>query len=147
MRYRVPRELLAQTFAHFRTCGEGRRECQVLWTSPWSNPEVITRVVHGEHRAHTGAFELNSGWLHGFWLDLSHTACGVRVQVHTHPFEAFHSPTDDAYPIVHSTGFLSLVIPRFALGPVGFEDAFLAEIQADGRFHEVPIHSRLEITE
>jgi hypothetical protein len=147
MRYRVPKVLLARTFAHFRDCGAGRRECQVLWTSPWSDISTINDVVHGQHRASAGGFELSSAWLNRFWLDLAHENCGVRVQVHTHPSEAFHSPTDDDYPIVHSTGFLSLVIPNFAQGPVGFANAFLAEIQSDGHFKEVPIDLSLEIIE
>ena len=147
MRFRVPRLLLARTFAHFRECGRGRRECQALWTSPWASPETITEVVHGEHQAHAGGFELSSSWLNRFWNELSERDTGIRVQVHTHPFEAFHSPTDDKFPIVHTPGFLSLVIPNFARGPVGFEDAFLAQMQGDGRFREVPIASHLEIIE
>jgi hypothetical protein len=144
VRYRVAKAHLARTFAHFRECGMGRRECQVLWTSPWSAPETITEVVHGQHWAHAGGFELSSAWLNQFWLDLADKNCGIRVQVHTHPFGAFHSATDDAYPIIHSPGFLSLVVPNFARGPVGVDDAYLAEIQADGRFMEVPIATRLE---
>src|SRR4051812_32975161 len=116
MRLRLPSTLLARTFSHFRECGAGQRECQALWVSPWSAPETITQVVHGQHRAHVGGFEVKDAWLHQFWIELARTNCGIRVQVHTHPEEAFHSATDDAYPIVHSTGFLSLVIPNFAQG-------------------------------
>jgi hypothetical protein len=147
VRFGVPRELLARTFAHFRECGAGKRECQVLWTSPWADPKIITAVVHGEHLAHAGGFELSSQWLNQFWLELAEKNCGIRVQVHTHPVEAFHSRTDDEYPIVHSPGFLSLVIPRFAKGSIGFEEAFLAEMQPNGRFREIPIASHLEIIE
>lgn len=71
---------------------------------------------------------------------------GIRVQVHTHPEEAFHSETDDAFPIIHKPGFLSLVIPNFGLGPTGFENAYLTEIQPDGRWQEVAIPSRLVLT-
>lgn len=145
MRYRLPQKLLARTFAHFRECGAGKRECHALWVSPWDAPETIAQVVHGEHRAHVGGFELNRAWLHQFWLELGRTNSGIRVQVHTHPMEAFHSSTDDAYPIIHSVGFLSLVIPNFAQGPVGFDDAYLAQIQGDGTWREVPIASHLEI--
>ena len=56
----------------------------------------------------------------------------IRAQVHTHPGAAYHSRTDDHYPIVAAPGLLSLVIPRFALGPVGLAGAHLAELQADG---------------
>jgi hypothetical protein len=145
MRYRIPSGLLAQTFAHFRECGAGRRECQVVWTSPWVDPETIRAVVHPRHLAHGGGFELDSAWLTAFWLELARTGCGIRIQAHTHPFEAFHSAIDDEYPIIHTVGFLSLVLPNFAMGPVGFDGAYLAEIQSDGTWREVSIGSRLEV--
>lgn len=35
-------------------------------------------------------------------------------QVHTHPTEAFHSETDDHFPLVTLMGALSIVVPNFA---------------------------------
>jgi hypothetical protein len=144
--YRLPRSILDQTFARFRGCGLGRRECQVLWVSSWDAPDAITKAIHPEHEAHVGGFVLDDRWLNDFWFQLAQENLGIRIQVHTHPDEAFHSATDDAFPIVHTIGFLSLVIPNFALGPIGFEDAFLTEIQEDGRWREVPIAERLVMT-
>jgi len=145
MRYRIPAALLAETFDVFRQCGGGQRECQLLWTSPWSEPEGIKAVVHPQHRAHAGGFELASDWVNRFWRDLARTGSGIRVQIHTHPHHAFHSSIDDAFPIIHSVGFLSLVIPDFALGRIGFDRAYLAEIGPDGQWREVTPESRLEI--
>jgi len=42
-------------------------------------------------------------------------------QVHSHPTEAYHSETDDAFPIVTVLGGLSIVIPDFAFGPISME--------------------------
>ncbi|MDB5513884.1 MAG: hypothetical protein JWQ17_642 [Tardiphaga sp.] len=47
-----------------------------------------------------------------------HPAKGTPIQE-----RHFISKTDDDYPIIHKPGFLSLVIPGFGLGPVGFKDA------------------------
>jgi hypothetical protein len=141
----VPQHVLNLTFDRLRKCGRGQRECQVLWTSPWNAPIEITGVVHPKHRAHAGGFDLDSRWLNIYWMRLADQQEGIRVQVHTHPGDAFHSSTDDRFPIIHNPGFLSLVIPRFAAGNVGFDDAFLAELGADGRFREVTIRSRLEV--
>lgn len=147
MMHLVPRSVLERTFEFFRTCGAGLRECQILWTSSWHSPQTITSAVHPAHRSHGAGFAVEASWLNTFWLSLASKGHGVRVQVHTHPGEAFHSQTDDAYPIVHTPGFLSLVIPHFALGPVGFDDAFLAEIAPDGSWRQVDIVSRLKIVE
>jgi hypothetical protein len=144
--YRLPHDLLEGTFALFRNCGCGERECQVLWVSPWAAPETITKVVHPKHDAHVGGFVLDTAWLNDFWVALAQDGLGIRVQVHTHPGEAFHSPIDDAFPIIHTTGFLSLVIPNFAFGPIGFGGAYLTEIREDGRWHETAIPERLALT-
>jgi hypothetical protein len=37
----------------------------------------------------------------------------LGVQVHAHPGEAFHSGTDDAFPVVTTEGGLSIVAPSF----------------------------------
>lgn len=145
MRYRIPSALIVETFDHFRRCGQGARECQLVWTSAWEHPEEISCVVHSRHRSHTGGFDLDVGWLNAFWIDLSRHQHGIRFQVHTHPLDAFHSAVDDRFPIIHSVGFLSLVIPNFGLGPVGFDGAYLTEIQPNGAWREVPIASRLEV--
>lgn len=146
MRYRLPGDLLDETFAHLRHCGAGVRECQALWVGPWSNLARIQRVVRPDHRAHAYGFDLDKAWLARFWFELAANNEGVRVQVHTHPGAAFHSATDDAYPIVQTAGFLSLVIPNFAMGPVGFGDAYLTEIQPDGRWAQVDIAAKIEVT-
>src|SRR6266571_9467832 len=113
MNYLVPQRVLDRTFDFFRQCGGGYRECQVLWTSSWSSPESIVEAVHPAHRVHVGGFVLEDSWITSVWLKLAANRAGIRVQVHTQPGAAFHSPTDDKYPIIHTPGFLSLVIPRF----------------------------------
>ena len=56
------------------------------------------------------------------WLYEHHEL--LAVQVHAHPTDAYHSETDDTYPIVTTRGGLSLVVqspqkytrsPRFAV--------------------------------
>ena len=135
-------DILERSFAHFRECGAGCRECHVLWISSWRSPDVIQQVVHPEHKAQGGGYVVDDAWLSRFWLELADAGSGIRVQVHTHPRRAFHSRTDDRFPIIHKPGFLSLVIPDFGLGPVGFDGAYLTEIQPDGYWRQVAIESR-----
>lgn len=140
--YRLPRRMIDETFATFRSCGAGKRECQLYWASPWGDPEGLTHLIHPQHRSNFAGLVLDDAWISSFWLTLADQGLGVRVQVHTHPYEAFHSPTDDAFPLIHETGFLSLVIPNFAMGPVGFQDAYLTEIQANGGWRRATIGER-----
>lgn len=144
MRYALPRPVLDATFEQLRKCGCGRNECQTLWVGPHAHPHLITEVVHPLHSASPVGFNVDGEWLSDFWMRLATDKLGIRVQCHTHPGAAYHSATDDAGPILKIEGFLSLVIPRFAKGPVGFDDAFLARVDG-GRFREVPIPDHLEI--
>ena len=141
----VPHHVFADTFRQLRECGRGRSECHVVWIGPWSDPAVVTSVVHPTHRAQFGGFAVDDNWLTSFGFALAATRMGIRAQVHTHPDRAFHSATDDAWPVVRTRGFLSLVIPDFASGPVSLARAYLAEIGTDGRFREVKAPDRLRI--
>jgi hypothetical protein len=42
----------------------------------------------------------------------------LAVQVHSHPTDAYHSKTDDAYPMVTLVGGLSGVVPDFGDGGI-----------------------------
>lgn len=143
--YRISLAQLQETFLELRRCGNGVHECQVLWVSSWTEPRIITEVVHPQHVATPFSFDLNERWLVKFWGQLGQTGKGVRVQVHTHPGGAFHSRTDDDWPLVHTPGFLSLVIPRFAMGEISLEDAYLAELQGNGGWRRVKIDTRIEV--
>jgi hypothetical protein len=144
-RYTVPRAILRSTFNLVRECGGGRRECQVLWIGSWEAPMAISEVVHSHHCSHSSGFDVEGEWLNAFWLELAAKRAGVRVQVHTHPGRAFHSATDDKFPVIHLPGFLSLVIPDFGIGPVTLGGVYLAELRETGHWKNVSATSRLEI--
>jgi hypothetical protein len=143
--YNLSRRMLDKSFAIFRSCGGNRRECQLYWLSDWDTPSDLIEVSHPRHAASRFGLSIDSDWITEFWNDLSHRRRSVQVQVHTHPRAAFHSAVDDAYPLLCHAGFLSLVIPDFAMGPVGFENAYLTELQPNGNWREVPINSRLRL--
>jgi hypothetical protein len=86
-------------------------------------------------------------WINSFWMTLADEGAGIRVQVHTHPGAAYHSATDDEFPVIHTPGFLSLVVPNFGLGPIGFENAFLAQRDERGGWRQVYIADHLEVTD
>lgn len=143
--YNISRRMLDETFAIFRSCGGNQRECQLYWLSDWDAPRDLIEVSHPRHVASRFGLSIDSDWITEFWNDLSQRRRSVHVQVHTHPGAAFHSEVDDAYPLLCHAGFLSLVIPDFAMGPVGFEYAYLTELQPDGSWQEQPINSRLKL--
>jgi len=133
---RVGEGLFRETFAQLRRCGAGQDECVVYLTGPIDAPGEVDELLHPNHSSGPGGYEIDSSWLDRAWRALARAGREVRVQVHTHPGQAFHSATDDGYALIQTPGFVSLVIPRFALGPVGLDDAFLVELAEDGSWVE-----------
>jgi hypothetical protein len=139
-------EVLESAFEHFRRCGSGRRECIVYLTSGAEDPDLIDGLIHPPHSAGPGGYDLDSTAIAGLWQELLVGKRSIQMQVHTHPGTAYHSSRDDALALVNSTGALSLVIPDFALGPVGLGGAFLARVKIGGDWVEVPITEQLEVS-
>lgn len=128
--------IMASTFAQLRSCGQGRNECVVYWTGPRSVPGAVDGVVQPVHQAGPDWYEIEPAWITSFFLELRRAGRTARAQVHSHPTSAWHSCTDDRYPLAPSPGFYSLVLPRFAGDPVGLDDAYLAEVGTDGTWLE-----------
>lgn len=143
----VPKSLLAQTFAHFRACGEGRAECVAYWLGPLDAPTVVDEVVQPRHTAHAGGYDVDGACVNELWVRLAAEHREVRAQVHTHPGSAFHSSRDDALALIERPGFLSLVIPGFALDAVGLDGAHLAIRDDNGRWINAELERELKVVE
>jgi len=118
----VPPELVDQTLEPLQEAGSHRYEAFVLWGGRFAGddrfefvsayfPEQKTSrgkdgllvVVDGE-----ALFRVNRAFYeHGLILG---------GQVHSHPTDAYHSDTDDAYPLMTLIGGLSGVVPDFGDG-------------------------------
>jgi hypothetical protein len=131
------------TLDQLRCCGNGQAECVAYWTASIHTPERIDAVVHPVHTASAGHYDLDSRWLHRFWVDLGEAERTTRLQAHTHIGPAFHSSTDDTFPLVHTPGFLSLVVPGGGKGSMHDDELWLAEIDDRGRWRRVAIRDRI----
>ncbi len=129
--------LLGATFEQLRNCGDGQRECVAYWVASKSEPDEICRVVHPPHSSGPFGYEVESDFVNQLFLELRKSDETVRAQVHTHPGLANHSETDDSFALAPSAGFLSLVIPDFAQGSVGFERSHVVEMDGHGKWHQV----------
>lgn len=142
---RLSRVAFEAAFEHFRRCGAGRDECVVYFTGPVDDSDLIDAVIHPRHTSSPAGYDLDSDAIGELWSELSAQRRSVRLQAHTHPGSAFHSSRDDALALIGTVGFLSLVIPNFASGEVGFDDVFLAERTDAGDWASVPVEDRLEL--
>lgn len=92
---------------------------------------------HPLHERSPFGYEVEDGWLTEFWKTLAAAHRSVKAQVHTHPGRAFHSATDDEWPIVSQPGFLSLVVPDFAAGAPSLERAWIGQLGPEGKWKEL----------
>lgn len=135
------RNILEETFKYLRSCGAGRRECVVYWLGPRGAKGEVTQVIHPSHTATAGGYDVDGPWLNELWVRLGREELELRAQVHTHPGSAFHSSRDDDMAAIQIAGFCSLVIPRFALGPMSLDAAHLAWRDANGGWQKVLVPS------
>lgn len=119
---RVPASVVEQTQRHLRDMGRRGFEGFVLWagTNEASGFEVRHAVVPEQRasRSELGVCVMvGAAELHRLNVWLFRERLALIAQVHSHPGEAYHSATDDAYPIVTAVGSFSLVVPDFAVRP------------------------------
>jgi hypothetical protein len=66
-------------------------------------------------------------------------------QIHSHPTEAYHSETDDEYPIISTVGGLSIVVPNFARGKMKHDEWAYYRLSQEGQWVEVNFESLIKI--
>ena len=122
----------------------GRRgtECVVLWFGRREGAFILVQQVYRPNQmARADRFRIPSDSMEAVLSEISSKRLMIAAQVHSHPFEAFHSKADDAWAIVRHVGALSLVVPDFAFKTslVNFmEDAKLFRLTPENRWREVP---------
>lgn len=117
--FRVPKTMVRETEAALAAAGRHGCEAFVLWSGTLSDDGFDIRTSHvpkqTAYKSEDGVcVRVNGEELHHLnrWLyDAGET---LAVQIHSHPTDAYHSETDDAYPIVTLLGGLSIVVPNFA---------------------------------
>ena len=115
----IPYTVLNDTIRFLRDVGKSGAEGFVLWGGKAEDAlfRFSTAVIPEQNAVTTedGLLVLVSGEalfkVNKTLYDRDEILAG---QVHTHPTSAFHSSTDDHYPLVTLLGSLSLVIPDFA---------------------------------
>jgi hypothetical protein len=114
----VPDQLLAETESALRGAGRREHELFVLWSGHLDGKVFRVRTSHVpeqfSYRTIDGCgVRVEAEALHRLNVWLFEHAELLGVQVHSHPTEAYHSLTDDAYPIVTTEGGLSIVVADF----------------------------------
>lgn len=117
---RVPNHVLDPTLEFLAKAGHEGYEGFVVWGGQLADDKTLTFTScyvpkQTAHKTPTGLLVTVDGEalfrMNRAFYERHEIAAG---QVHTHPTDAYHSDTDDHYPLVTLRGALSLVIPDFA---------------------------------
>ena len=143
----VPAELCEATDRHLREAGLDGNERFVLWSGVVRDDRLLVTTSHCPRQI---AYSLAGGLcvrveadeLHRLNVWLYENAERLAIQVHSHPTEAFHSDTDDTYPMVTTLGGLSLVVPDFARYGVRGPRTALYRLSSEGWQRLSPIDAR-----
>ena len=123
----VPGQIIQDMHKRLAEVGVHRAEAFALWagTRTETTFQVSALVIPRQQ-----AYSTESGVcvsvpgeeLHRLNVWLFENQLELIAQIHTHPTDAYHSETDDSYPIVATVGAFSLVIPDFASRPFSWRD-------------------------
>ncbi|HET6252975.1 MAG TPA: Mov34/MPN/PAD-1 family protein [Puia sp.] len=138
----LPSSHVLKVYEHLRDRGEHRVEGVALWAGQAEGKtfHVLSTVIP----AQTG-YRTEDGLLYsvaGEELERINRLLYERretlfLQVHSHPGEAYHSDTDDRYPIVTINGGLSIVVPDFGRGPFSVDSWAVYRLAPGGVWNEL----------
>jgi hypothetical protein len=135
--FQVPADVREHTESSLRAAGRDGYELFVLWSGrvARSTFEVMAAHVPKQTSARTrdGLLVTVEGEaLHkmNVWLYEHEQLLGA--QIHAHPRKAFHSATDDTYPIVTTLGGLSLVAANFCRRGLPHRSSAAYRLTTDG---------------
>lgn len=151
--FRIRRFLLADTLSVLAEAGRGGHEAFVVWGATVDDRGTVvtfdTAVAprQSAHRTPHGLLVTVDGDAL-FAVNRTLYARGrvLAGQVHSHPTDAYHSDTDDHYPLVTLTGALSVVVPDFATNGVNDINRWAwYRLVATGTWAPLTGHDRVEL--
>ena len=127
--FRVQASAAWETEEAIRVAGAAGHERFVLWSGTHSDGIFNVTTVHvprqSSYKLSTGlCVRVDGSELHRLNVWLYEAEQVIGVQIHSHPSDAYHSATDDTYPIATLEGSLSIVLPFF--GRDGFRSHDIA---------------------
>lgn len=132
----VSRQLAEETHLYLREIGKQGKEAVALWAGSVHDdifhvknsivPQQVAVVAD-----HGLCYFVSGEELHRINVWLYRNSVELIAQIHSHPQEAYHSSTDDRYPIITSLGGLSLVAPDFASAPFHLRDYAIFRLLPD----------------
>lgn len=149
--FQVQARAVRETEAAIRSAGQEGYELFVVWSGTRDGDTFAVAEAHVPRQV---SYKLDDGLcvriggpeLHRLNVWLYEAQQVVGVQIHSHPEDAYHSETDDTYPIATLDGSLSIVLPSFGRDGFASEDIAAYRLTRDGWLELTgPLSDLLEI--
>jgi hypothetical protein len=139
----IPQSIIAETHALLRESGIEGYEAIALWAGTFSagsqfDVSAVIRPAQRATRTNDGLLASVDG-TELFRVNKLLNDRGLRLlaQLHTHPTDAYHSDTDDTFPLLSARGSLSIVVPDFARDPLSFDKCAVYQLEAGNVWREL----------
>jgi hypothetical protein len=146
----LPNECLKRAYTHMRKTGMHGLEGVALFAGRESGAtfNILEVIIPKQKsmRLETGLlYAVDEEELHAINVWLYNNNMSLIAQIHSHPSEAYHSDTDDAYPIVATLGGISIVVPDFASGPIDLHNCAVYRLSPDAIWIELNKKDKIDL--
>lgn len=140
----VPRRFADAAQAHMRSVGLSGNEGFALWLGHrdgvrFDVDETLIPQQQGRRVGRGVCVTVDGDELFRINRYLYDTGRQLIAQLHSHPTEAYHSETDDTFPIATTAGAFSIVVPDFAVRPFALHDCAVYRLVPDQGWLELPL--------
>lgn len=135
---------LTYVYDHLKKCGSHGFEGVVLWAGTINNQiftvtDTIIPVQKSFSLEEGLLYRVEEEELHRINVWLYKNKRQLMIQIHSHPTEAYHSETDNRYPIVAQHGGISIVVPNFGFDPFSLESWAAYQLSSSALWEELSL--------
>ena len=146
----IPMQEVEKVYEHLRACGHRGVEGVALCAGKQCDDIFqVKEIIIPEQRAfdhEEGLLYMVDGKeLHRINVWLYRNNMTLMAQIHSHPKRAYHSETDDTYPIIAAVGGVSIVIPDFGFNPISVNEWAVYRLSPHGMWEEQNPKARKEL--
>jgi len=146
--YHVPRNTVASSISFLQAQGAIGHEGVVLWPCRLQGDNcVIAEPIIPRQITSRLSYRIPDDETLRIIRDVAERGLVIPIQIHSHPFEAFHSAADDEYAFVQHESAISIVVPDFAAFPLTefTKEARVYRLSPGNEWLEVPVEQATAI--
>jgi hypothetical protein len=148
----MPVRYISEAYAHLREKGKQRLEGLSLFAGTMEGDRfcVTENIIPDYTSLALGdglLYCVDEEELHRINVYLFSRNLRMIDQMHSHPARAYHSETDDAFPIISTVGGVSIVVPDFAVHDPEIDSWAVYRLYAENQWKELNRNQKLELIE